>query len=92
MSDELIEELWQIKDSIAREHEYDVDALVAHFRTQERMESRRVVDSACRKRGRGIRCPRKRTDSAPGSRDTGGAGAHCVGTVGITVLRELTGG
>ena len=44
MPDELIEELWQIKDGIAREHGYDVDTLVAHLRTRERMGSRRVVD------------------------------------------------
>ena len=71
MSDELIEELWQIKDSIAREHEYDVDALVAHFRTQERMESRRVVDLHAAREAAEYGAPGKRTDSAPGSRDTG---------------------
>ena len=30
VSDEIIEELWQIKDSIAREHDYDIESLVAH--------------------------------------------------------------
>ena len=34
MSDEIIKELWQIKDNIAREHGYDIDALVAHLRTK----------------------------------------------------------
>jgi len=31
MADEIIEKLWSIKDAIAREHDYDVDALVAHL-------------------------------------------------------------
>ncbi len=71
MSDELIEELWQIKDSIAREHGYDVDALVAHLRTQERMESRRVVDLHAAREAAEYGAPGKRADSDPGSRDTG---------------------
>ena len=44
MPDEIIKELWRIKDSIAREHGYDVEALVAHLQTKERSENRRVVD------------------------------------------------
>ena len=44
MPDEIIEELWQIKDSIAREHRYDIEALVAHLQTKERPEGQRVVD------------------------------------------------
>ena len=43
MTDEIIRELWEIKDSIAREHEYDVDALVAHLQARERAEGRRTV-------------------------------------------------
>ena len=31
MSDEIIEELWLIKDSIAREHDYDIESLVAYL-------------------------------------------------------------
>ena len=34
MSDKIIEELWQIKDSIAREHRYDIEALVVHLQNQ----------------------------------------------------------
>jgi hypothetical protein len=44
MSDEIIKELWQIKDSIAREHGYDLEALVAHLRTKKRPKGQRVVD------------------------------------------------
>lgn len=44
MSDEIIKELWQIKDSIAREHGYDIETLVAHLRTKKRPEGQQVVD------------------------------------------------
>lgn len=65
MPDELIEDLWRIKDGIAREHGYDVDALVAHLRTRERMESRRVVD---------LRAAREAAEH-DASGKTGGAGS-----------------
>jgi hypothetical protein len=35
MADEIIQELWRVKDDIAREHEYDLDALVAYLRGKE---------------------------------------------------------
>ena len=66
MPDELIEELWQIKDGIAREHGYDVEAFVAHLRSRERMESRRVVDLCTAREAADYGAPGKRTD--PGSR------------------------
>ena len=44
MSDQIIEELWQIKDSIAREHDYDIESLVAHLQTKQRSASQQVVD------------------------------------------------
>ncbi len=44
MPDQIIKELWQIKDSIAREHGYNIEALVAHLQTKERPEGHRVVD------------------------------------------------
>ncbi|MCK4340359.1 MAG: hypothetical protein KAY37_01380 [Phycisphaerae bacterium] len=44
MADEIIKELWEVKDSIAREHGYDVDALVAHLRAKQRPEAQRIVD------------------------------------------------
>ena len=50
MSDEIIRELWQIKDSIAEEHGYDAKALVAHLQNRHQMEGRRVVDLAAMKR------------------------------------------
>ncbi len=44
MPDEIITELWQIKDAIAREHGYDVRALVARLEGRKRGEGERVVD------------------------------------------------
>lgn len=44
MPDEIIRELWQIKDDIAREHGYDVDALVAHLRSAASGSDHVVVD------------------------------------------------
>ena len=50
MSDEIIRELWKVKDAIAREHGYDVDALVAHLRAKQRGDAPRVVDIKSRTR------------------------------------------
>ena len=36
MYDEVIRELWQVKDSIARENGYDIETLVAHLRKMKR--------------------------------------------------------
>lgn len=44
MSDQIIEELRQIKDSIAREHDYDIDSLVDHLQARKRSAGRQVVD------------------------------------------------
>ena len=42
MSDEIIKELWQIKDSIAQEHGYDIETLVAHLQTKKRKKVRKL--------------------------------------------------
>ena len=44
MADEIIEELWKIKDGIAEEYAGDVRALVAHLRTRKRREDQQTVD------------------------------------------------
>ena len=49
MSDEIIMELWRIKDRIAREHGYDIDALVAHLQAKNRAEGRQVVNLSAMK-------------------------------------------
>ena len=44
MSDEIIRELWQVKDGIAQEHGCDIETLVAHLQTRPRPAGQRVVD------------------------------------------------
>ena len=50
MSDKIIEELWQIKDSIAREHDYDIESLAAYLQTKQRSADQHVVDLSTLKR------------------------------------------
>ena len=44
MSDEVIEELWRIKDDMARENGYDLARLAADLRHRQQEEGRRIVD------------------------------------------------
>ena len=44
MPDEIIKELWKIKDAIAEEHGRDVKALVAHLRSRKHGEGQEPVD------------------------------------------------
>ncbi len=46
MADEIIEEVWRIKDELAREHGYDLDRLGAYFRERERQRERREERAA----------------------------------------------
>ena len=50
MPDEIIEELWRIKDSIAREHGYDIEALVAYLQNKEKAEGRQIVGLSAMKK------------------------------------------
>ena len=50
MSDEIIEELWRIKDSIAREHGYDIETLVAYLQSKEKAEGQQIVDLSAMKK------------------------------------------
>ena len=46
MTDEIINELWRIKDNIACDYGYDLDRLVADLRSKEQIEkTRNRVDS-----------------------------------------------
>ena len=53
MSDEIIKELWQVKDSIAQEHGYDIEALVVHLQTKKRKKGQKVVDLSALKENAG---------------------------------------
>ena len=44
MADQIIEELWRIKDGIAHEYGYNVDMLVAHLEAQGISTGQKVVD------------------------------------------------
>ena len=45
MPDEIMEELWQIKDDIAREHGYDIRRLAAHLQAIERARLGQALDA-----------------------------------------------
>jgi hypothetical protein len=53
MADEIIRELWKIKDDIANEYGCDVKALVAHLRTREHKGDQQVVDRRDNRRAAG---------------------------------------
>lgn len=44
MPDEIIQELWQIKDSMAQEYECDIDLFFAHLQTRKRTADQKVID------------------------------------------------
>ena len=46
MTDEVIQELWRVKDGIARDHGYDLDALIVHLRSREQNCGHRIIDRA----------------------------------------------
>ena len=45
MRDEIIEELWRVKDSIATEHGGNLTALISHLRGIEQRERHRTIDA-----------------------------------------------
>lgn len=44
MTDEIIQDLWQIKDHIAKEHGYNIDSLVEYLRKREHKGNHRNVN------------------------------------------------
>jgi hypothetical protein len=48
MSDEIIQELWRIKDELAREAHYDVHVLCQRLREQQATSRERVVDRSAK--------------------------------------------
>ena len=53
MADEIIKELWQIKDHMAQEYGYDIDTFVAHLQSRQPVEGRQVVDLRAMKEAAG---------------------------------------
>ena len=51
MTDEIITELWDIKEKIASDHNYDLNSLVAHLRATGPFAGHRVVDLRSLKMG-----------------------------------------
>jgi hypothetical protein len=51
MADEIIKELWAIKDAIANEYGCDVKALVAHLQAKKHDEDKQVIDLRSIKQG-----------------------------------------
>ena len=79
MADEIIEEVWRIKDEIAREHGYDVDRLGAYFRERERQRAQRERESARPAEGDG---GRGRRGGDLGGREVRGAARRWKRSVG----------
>jgi hypothetical protein len=52
MADEIIRELWEIKDNIAREYGYDLDALVNYLKTRQKNRDPKVVDLQASKKSK----------------------------------------
>ena len=44
MSDEIIQELWEIKDGMAQEYGHDLDAFVAHLQSRQRTADQKIAD------------------------------------------------
>jgi len=57
MSDDMIHELWETKDAIAREHGYNLQTFVAHLRAKKRPRNQRVVDLRAERDSAGHRAP-----------------------------------
>jgi len=64
MADEIIRELWKIKDGIANEHGNDIRAFVSHLRAKKHKTDQQVVDLRSMKQAveRGIPTDRQQHD------------------------------
>jgi len=50
MTNEIIQEVWRAKEAIAKQFNYDIDALVAELRKREKESGRKVVNLAARRK------------------------------------------
>lgn len=46
MTDEIIQEAWRVKDQLAKEFHYDIDALAAELQRRQKESGREVVNLA----------------------------------------------
>jgi hypothetical protein len=68
MADEIIEELWKIKDGIAHEYAYNVDALVAHLKEKGLSPGQTVVNiGAMKPTGQNKKRKKQRQIADPGA-------------------------
>ncbi len=44
MKNEILEELWRNRDEFAREHNYDIDAMVATLQEMEKQSPNRIIN------------------------------------------------
>ena len=51
MSDEIIQELWRIKDTIAKKFDYDINSLADELRKREATSKREILNLAAIKKG-----------------------------------------
>jgi len=58
MADEIIRELWAIKDRSAKDAHYDIEALCRRLQARESRTSARAVDLSKRRRSRAAAGPR----------------------------------
>lgn len=49
MTDEVLAELWKIKDNIAKEHAYDIDRLAAYYQAKQNARAGTTVQEASKK-------------------------------------------
>jgi hypothetical protein len=50
MTDEIIKELWQIKDEIGRKYGYDIDKFIKYLQTVKHKGKHQVVDLSIKKK------------------------------------------
>ncbi len=54
MKDNILKELWNVKDSIAKEHNYNIDNLVNFFKDKENKNKKDVVNLTTDKKSKKV--------------------------------------
>jgi hypothetical protein len=68
MTDEILQDVWRAKDSLARTFHHDVDALVAALRDRAHASGRPTVDLSASSASEAIQAPARRPQRAKGTR------------------------